>query len=154
MAGIIDGLTVVRDDDIGRPHAPAIRRREAIHAVHERAPQIANAELRRQLGRERIDIHSPEPPAQHLAVLDQLVDDAPGQVARDRKSDPLVAASTLAVWTLADYSRVDADQLAARVDEPAARISRIDRRIGLNEIFVLRKTDVGAAHGADDALRD
>ena len=33
-------------------------------------------------------------------------------------------------------ARVDADQLAAQVDERAAGIAGVDRRVGLDEIFV------------------
>ena len=44
-------------------------------------------------------------------------------------------------------------ELAAAVDQRAARVAGIDRRVGLDEILVLRDADVGAAERADDAER-
>ena len=49
---------------------------------------------------------------------------------------------------------VDADELAAAVDQRAARIARVDRRVGLDEVFVVGEADVGAAGRADDARGD
>ena len=41
-----------------------------------------------------------------------------------------------------------------RVDQRAAGIARIDRGVGLDEVFVVGEADVGAARRADDAGGD
>ena len=69
--------------------------------------------------------------APHLAVLHQIVDDALREIARHGEADPLIAAA------LAEDAGVDADQLAARVDQRAARVARVDRRVGLDEVLVV-----------------
>src|SRR5258705_193326 len=53
--------------------------------------------------------------------------------------------------TLAENAGVDANQLAARVDERAAGVARVDRRVGLNEIFVVRESKIRPAGCAHDA---
>ncbi len=51
--------------------------------------------------------------------------------------------------------RVDADELALRVDERAARVAVVDRRVGLQEVLVAAVADAGrSALRADDAHRD
>ena len=116
--------------------------------------RVVKPEFRGELGRQLIELHSAERAAQHLAALDQLIDDSPDEVARNRKSNALVAAAGLPVGALADDAGVDADELTAHVDERPAGISWINRGIGLNEIFVFRKPHVRAAERADDARRD
>ena len=49
---------------------------------------------------------------------------------------------------------VDADQFAAIVDQRAAGIARINRRIGLNEILIIFDAQIAAVHGADDSHGD
>ena len=51
----------------------------------------------------------------------------------------------------ADDRGVDADQLAAQVDQRAARIARIDRGVGLDEVLVAFDAEAAAAERADDA---
>ena len=86
--------------------------------------------------------------APHLAVLHQVVDDVPREVARHGEADALIAAA------LAEDAGVDADQLAARVDQRAAGVARIDRRVGLDEVLVVGEAHVRAARRADDAGGD
>ena len=59
-------------------------------------------------------------------MADELAQDETGGVARDRKADPLCAG---------DDGGVDADHLAARGDERPAGVARVERRIGLDDIF-------------------
>src|SRR4029079_9854233 len=68
--------------------------------------------------------------AADLAVLDELVHHMTREVARYRETDALISAG------LAEDSRVDADQFAARVDERAPGVPRIDRRVGVDEVLV------------------
>ena len=54
----------------------------------------------------------------------------------------------------ADDGRVDADQLTAQIDQRATRIARVDRGIGLDEIFIAFNIEPGAAERRNDAGRD
>src|SRR4029453_19001883 len=87
--------------------------------------------------------------ALHFAVLDQLVHDVTGEVARDREANSLIAAR------LTEDRCIDSDQFSARVNQRPARVAWIDCRVGLNEVFVggeplLEPT----AGGADNSQRD
>ena len=68
--------------------------------------------------------------ARHFAVLHDLVHDVASQIGRDREADALVAAG----FTGQDGG-VDAHQVAARVDERAARVAAVDGGVGLDEVF-------------------
>ena len=54
---------------------------------------------------------------------------------RDREADADVAAGG------AEDRGVDADQLAAQVDQRAAGVARVDRRVGLDEVLVAVAVD-------------
>ena len=88
-----------------------------------------------------------EPAALHFAVLDQLRHDRRHHVARYREADADVAAGGR------ENCGVDADQLAAQIHQRATRIAGVDRRIGLNEIFVTFDAEATAPERADDARR-
>ena len=96
--------------------------------------------------------HDADPAADHAAVIEDLLHDAARQIHRDRKADALDA--DIAAVVLVEHRGVDADQLAARVDQRAAGIAGIDRGIGLNEILEGRDAELTAAGGADDAVGD
>ena len=64
---------------------------------------------------------------------------------RDREADAHRAAR------LREDRAVDADQVAGGVDQRAAGIARIDRRIGLDEVLEAVDAEVIAAERADDA---
>ena len=82
-----------------------------------------------------------------LAGRDQLVGDRPHRARRDREADAVVAAG------VALDLRVDADHVAAHVEQRPTRVAVIDRRVGLDgarDRIVVRCRD-GAVEGADDA---
>ncbi len=85
--------------------------------------------------------------ALHLAVFDQLRHDRRDHVRRNRKPDSDVAAGGR------QNRRVDADEFAAQIHERAARITRVDRSIRLNEILVAFDAEAAAAKRADDSRR-
>ena len=93
-----------------------------------------------------LDRHA-QPAAHHLAVLEQALHDRPGHVGGDGEADALVAAGAR------EDRGVDADQLAVHVDQRAARVAGVDRRVGLDEVLVVGDAHVGAALGRDDAHR-
>ena len=69
----------------------------------------------------------------------------PRQVDRNRKTDTLIAAAV----TRQDGG-VDADELAARVNQSAARIAGINRGVSLDEIFKTLDLSTQAAAGSTD----
>ncbi len=71
-----------------------------------------------------------------------------GEVDRHRETDSLIAARSLG-----ENSGVDSDQFAAVVHERAARVAGVDRRIGLDEVFVVLDAEAVSPRGADDTHR-
>ena len=65
----------------------------------------------------------------HFAEPDQFRYDSADEIDRNRKAD------SGALSRLAGDGRVDADQSAMRVEQRAAGISRIDRRVDLNDLL-------------------
>ena len=84
-----------------------------------------------------------------LALLDQLPGDDHDHVDRNREADPFVPART------AGDGRIDADDLAAHVDQRAAAVARIDGRVGLEEVLEedlrVSQFEISSPLGADDA---
>ncbi len=78
----------------------------------------------------------------HSARLPDLVVDVLDDVARDREADPLAAAG------LGEDEGVDADHPALDVDERAAAVARVDRRVGLDVDHRVFRADLprGGAH--------
>ena len=107
----------------------------------------AHSRAARQFGVHRLQIERPDRPAHDLFVLDQLGHDLTREVDRDREADALIAAG------LAVDLAVDADQLAARVDERAAGVARIDGGVGLDEVVVAGELRIVPVGRRDDAKR-
>jgi len=107
--------------------------------VRRRRHTERGRELRREILRSQSD-----PPSFHLAELDELRHYGTGHVARNREPDPYAGAAR------PDDRRVDADQLAAQIDQRTAGVAGIDRGIGLNEIFIAFDVETRAAERADD----
>src|SRR5205085_8357152 len=81
--------------------------------------------------------------AAHAPVADQTTGDELGRVNRSRKTDALRRA---------DDGCVDADDESLRRDERAARIARIQSRVGLNH--VVHQTPRLRAQGAPQRAHD
>jgi hypothetical protein len=77
---------------------------------------------------------NPNSGATGFAVFHDLIRDRAGNVYRDGKSH---ARSGIA---RSEEGRIDANELTAEIDQSSLGISRIDSGIGLNEIFVLPKS--------------
>src|SRR6185437_2852912 len=90
--------------------------------------------------------------ADHLPVFDDLIHHVVRHVDGNRESDSNVAAAAAA-----QDRGVDAYQVAVQIDERAARIARVNRRVCLNEILIIldpADQRIGAAaFRADDAHR-
>ncbi len=82
----------------------------------------------------------------HFAVGENLVHVMARHVDRDCESDSLVAARITR-----ENGGIDADQMAFVIDQRAARVARIDRRVRLNKVFDLLDSEVPAAGCADNS---
>ena len=143
------GRPVEADDDVAGPHARDVRVGSLLHTDDHGAVRVRRAELLGDLRRQRLQRDAGDGAALDLAELDQVVHHVPREVARDGEADALVAAG------LAEDGGVDADELAARVDQRAAGVARVDGGVGLDEVLVGREPPFEAAPGrADDAERD
>src|ERR1017187_3101238 len=85
----------------------------------------------------------------HLTVVDDLVHHIARHTNRDGKTDALIPSRSVC-----QDGGVDADQVAAVIHQRAARVAGVDRRIGLNEVFVVFDAQIGAPLSADDAHGD
>ena len=147
-----DVVPVERDDDVAaRRHLLAVdrgrprRRAEARVGGRRSGPHLGDGGAVRH-----VDHPDAEVGVLDLAGLDQLRDDRPHGVRRDREPDAVVAAR------LALDLRVHADHPALAVEERAARVAVVDRRVGLDRVVdreVVRSGHL-AVEGADDAARD
>ena len=80
--------------------------------------------------------------------VDDLVDRVGDDVDGDREGDPLEAA------VARGDGRVDADDVAAEVDERPARVARVHRSVGLDVVGDRVGAAREAAQAGDDAARD
>mmetsp|Transcript_19959 Transcript_19959/g.53827 ORF Transcript_19959/g.53827 Transcript_19959/m.53827 type:complete len:351 (-) Transcript_19959:955-2007(-) len=125
---------------------PRLRRGAARHDIHHEHAVERPPERRREGAHLLVvgDVDA-ERGARDAAVEDQLVDDAPHRVDRDREADADVACEASAARGLRrEDGGVHADQPAARVKQRPARVARVDRRVGLDAAF-----DRPAAHAVD-----
>src|SRR5262245_8162342 len=143
-----DGVSVEGDDDVSRSEASGKRRSVTAHPLHQHPSCVGRPEFLRSLRRQRCEFDVADVAPANLAVLQEIVDHAPREVAGNREPDALITAA------LAEDRRVDADQLAAHVDERATRVAWVYRGIGLNEILVTRDAKARAAQRRHDAERD
>src|SRR6516225_9627952 len=139
---VVDRRAVDRDDEIVGPQAGAFGRRAGHDAGDHRSLSVGRAECLRDIGSEILDRH-PDLAAFDLAAADQLLHHLARHVDRHGKTDPDIPAG----W---GHDRgVDADYSALEVDQRAARIARIDGRVGLDEILIALDARA-AAEGADN----
>src|SRR5438876_497790 len=112
------------------------------------ALRLFQAEAFGQVRRDRLH-HDTELRPGDLALGPQLIHHVLRHVRRNREADADVAV------VAREDLRVDPDQLALRVDERAARVAVVDRRVGLEEVLVAAVADAGRPSlRADNAHRD
>ncbi len=85
-----------------------------------------------------------QPATNDLTVFDDRLHNVHRQLGRNGKADALRAAG------LGKNRGIDADQIAAGVYQRTARVTRVDGRIGLNEVFVGIEAQLIAPGGTDD----
>ena len=127
------------------------RRRGRTADAFEQDRRAVDAEQLR-LARRHVRRVDAEVAADHAAVRDQLVHDAAHEIHRNRKAQALRHRAVAQCG--ADDGGVDADELAARVHERAARVADVDRGVGLDEVLECRDAELPSAGGAHDPHRD
>ena len=141
----LDGLAVELDDDVAFLQAAGCRRAVVGNAGDQRAGRLGHAESLGDFVRHVLDAHA-DPAATHLAEAPQLLDDRHGDFGRNREADADRAAGRR-------HDRgVDADDLAADVEQRPAGIAAVNRGIGLDVVVVRAGIDV-AVESRDDARR-
>src|SRR5690606_15323214 len=116
-------------DHVARLDARLLRRAAGHHIGHQCATRVGQAQSGGLLATDRLDLHADLSAAHFTGGLD-LFDHVAGHVDWDREAHALVAAGA------AEDLRVDADVLAAGVEQRAAGIAAIDRDVGLDERHV------------------
>ena len=139
-----DGLAVDGDDDVVRPQAGALARRPRRDVLDERA--VAD----RQLQRAAADRHRRRAARRRCSRATRARARAAAAGSPSRRL--IGTAKPMLLRARADRG-VDADDLAARVDERPAAVAEVDRRVGL-DVVVEARVEQLAADEADDADRD
>src|SRR5262249_1827850 len=85
--------------------------------------------------------------ASYFIGCDNVICNRTNHIAGHSESDAEVSAART------QDGRIDADQLAAYIYQGAAGISRIDRGVGLNEVFIVFDSETAAAGSADNTHR-
>ena len=130
-------MAVQRRDDVTLAQPGRRRRRIRLDLGDLRAVDAADVRLHG-------DAQAPTP---HLAVADELRHHRVREHGGHREADADVAARR------ADDRGVDADQLALQIDQRTARVPRIDRRIGLDEVLVALYRQAAAPQRGHDPGR-
>src|SRR4051794_38269845 len=137
-------------DDVAAADAGLRRRAAGRDRLDERALVDRQVEVAQRLvDRDRVDA---EEPAVDAAVLLELREQALRRVDRDREADADVAAAAAARLDL----RVDADHAPGGVEQRAAGVAGVDRRVGLDDavdLEAVRRLD-RALGGRHDARRE
>src|SRR5579859_74027 len=97
-----------------------------------------------QVGRDLLDDDT-EISARHFSVLENLVHHPASHVDGNGESDALIAPTTPS-----QNRGVDSDQLTSRIDQRATGVARVDRGVGLNEVFIIFDVQVPTSLGTHD----
>ncbi len=133
-------------DDRAHRHAGGGTRRSRLDAGHFDAPRDAHAHRFDARARQILDDQPRAAPA-HRASRDELCHDGARHVDRDGEADPG------GLPALGRTHGIDANELAANVDEGATRIAGIDGGVDLHEVLEGFVADARAHGRADDAER-
>src|SRR5712692_7247956 len=131
-------LAVDRHHQIAAVQTGALGRRAGIDAGDHRARGVRRIHALREIRRQILD-HDADAAALHFAESDELLHDAARHGDRHREADADIAAARR------QDRGIDADALALQVDQRAARIALVDRRVGLDEILVALDAEAAAA---------
>ncbi len=142
-----DRVAVHAEDHVTRLQTGLRRGAVGRNAAHQRAFRTVQSDGLRDRRRHFLD-RDTKIRAGHVSIVHDLVHDGSGEVDGHRETDSLIAARSFG-----ENGGVDADQFAAVVHERAAGVAGIDRRVGLDEVFIVFDAEAGSPRGADDAHR-
>src|SRR5262249_43723906 len=125
------GRALIRHDDITLLNTGLIRRAVFLHVADECPLGVFGAERLREILIEILNA-DPEETPYDLPIFDEAFIDRLAHASRHCKTYPLIATG------LREDRGVDTYQLTSRIDQCSSGVARIDRRIGLNEVFILR----------------
>ena len=141
---VLDRLAAHGLQDVARANAGGIGRAAALDAGDQGAAGVGQAEGFGELGGHFLRLDA-DPAARHGAGADDLFHDVAHRRYRDGEADAQRTAG-------ARVDRgVDADQMAAAVDQGAAGVAGVDRGVGLDEVLEGVDPEVRAPEGRDDA---
>src|SRR5258708_3817668 len=145
---LVDGLAVEVENDVSALQAAGLcgALRTDVSDQHALRLTLSQRLCHRRSNRLH---HDAQVTACHLAVIQDLIHHVASQVDRNGKPDSFVASRTVR-----QNRRVDSDQFAAIVYQRSTGVSRIDWRVGLNEVLVVFNSKIAAAFGAHNAHRD
>src|SRR5207248_11656971 len=123
---VLDGRAVEGHDDVVLGEAGRLRRAAGIYARDDGPFRIRPPHRLRQLRGHRLK-RDADPAPLYPPAVDELRGDAFDHVGGDREPDALAGG---------DDGGVDPDDLATQVHERAARVARVDRGVGLDEVLV------------------
>ena len=90
--------------------------------------------------------HHAKPTALDFAELDQLIHDGQCHIDGHCKADPDIASAIRR-----DNGRVDTNEISIEGDQRSAGVSRVDRGVGLDEVFIAFGIDPRPSKRRDDA---
>ena len=121
-----DGVPIKAEDQVALLQSRPLRGSTGIETDHQHAAAALGTfpvpEARGQGHGLDGDANAGTP---HSAIADQAAGDKLGRVDRDREADPLCRQ---------DHGRVDADDVAAGIDERTTRVARVQGRVGLEHV--------------------
>ena len=146
IVAVLHRLAVHGDDDVVGLQPGLVRRSALVHVADQYAR--AGAQPLEQLGLVVALVpFDSDGPARHPASPDDVVIHARHHIDGQREADALISAA------LRRDHGVDADHLAANIQQRSAAVAGIDGRIGLNEALQLQRTADVAAERAHDPRR-
>ena len=145
--GTVSALAIQCGNHVFRFQPGRFGRRTAKYPRHQRPANIFQAQLRGDVGRNIDRVHA-QRTTTYFAISHNLPHDFAGQIDRNREAQTNIAGrAALRIET----RRIDADQFAAKIDQRAAGIPRVDRRIGLDKVLVAKALQTTAANRRDNA---
>ena len=127
---VLHDLAVDADDHVADLQARTLRRTFFMEARHERTRRPVEPKRLRDVGSQRLQGRA-EPWPLDFAAIKRRLNHELHHVGRNRKSDTVRAAA------LGEDRRVETGEPPVHVDERAAGIAGIDRRVGLNEELIV-----------------
>ena len=144
---VIDRLVVDRNNDVAGLETGLRGRAARRHVGDQRTGRPLELHAVGNVGGELLQLGAEPGPQHGVAAAFGGGHHHPHHVGGNGEADALRAARAR------EDRGVDADQPAGHIDQRAARITRVDRSIGLDEELIVGDADLRARQSRDDAVR-